>query len=219
MTLDPAALRRRMVERQIAARGVDDPRLLEALRTIPREAFVPPERQDEAYADCALPIEAGQTISQPYTVAFMIDALRLTGVERVLEIGAGSGYGAAVLGALAAEVHTVERLERLAESARRRLAALGCRNVRVHHGDGSLGLPELAPFDAICVTAAAPALPPALVAQLADGGRLVAPIGDLGGQRLLRVVRHGAELRTDDLGGFAFVPLIGRQGWRADETS
>jgi protein-L-isoaspartate(D-aspartate) O-methyltransferase len=148
----------------------------------------------------------------------MVAALRLTGTERVLEIGTGSGYGAAVLSRLAREVHTVERLSELADRARRRLVRLGYQNVHVHLGDGSLGWPEHAPYDAICLTAAARRLPQPLSDQLADGGRIVAPLGDLrGGQRLMRITRHGHDWRHEDLGAFAFVPLIGAQAWRAEE--
>lgn len=206
--------RRRMVAAQIQARGIDDPRVLDAMLRVPRERFVPPTHRAEAHADWALPLALGQTISQPFTVAFMADALQLTGDDRVLEIGAGSGYGAAVLSRLAREVHTIERHAPLAEQARRRLRELGYANVHVHVGDGTLGYPAHAPYDAICVTAAAERLPPALAEQLADGGRIVAPLGPLrGGQRLVRLTRHGDEWTREDLGAFSFVPLIGAQGW------
>lgn len=206
--------RRRMVERQIEARGVSDRRVLEAMTLVPREQFVPDESQGAAHADWALPIGRGQTISQPFTVAYMIAALQLTGNERVLEIGAGSGYGAAVLSRVAREVHTIERIPELAERAQQRLAQLHYDNVLVHVGDGSLGWTAAAPYDAICVTAAAERLPPALAEQVVVGGRIVAPVGSLhNGQRLVRFTRQAHDWREEDLGAFAFVPLIGAQAW------
>jgi protein-L-isoaspartate(D-aspartate) O-methyltransferase len=207
--------RERMVERQIADRGVQDPAVLGAMRRVPREAFVPRHLARRAYADQPLPIGEGQTISQPYVVATMTEALRLRPGDRVLEIGTGSGYAAAVLAEIAAEVYTVERLARLAESARRRLEELRYANVHVRHGDGSLGWPEHAPFDAIVVTAGGPSVPPSLLAQLAIGGRLVMPVGSSPlAQQLVRVVRTGeASYEREELGDVAFVPLIGAEGW------
>ncbi len=203
-------LRRKMVAQQIEARGIRDRRVLESLRSVPREAFVPPEYRENAYEDRPLPIGYGQTISQPFTVAFMADAAGLRGDETVLEVGTGCGYAAAVLAQLCKHVHTVERIPELAEEARRRLASLGFDNVTVHVGDGSLGLPGAAPFDAILVPAAAQRLPPPLLEQLADGGRLIIPIGPAGGvQSMKRVVRKGEAVDIEDLGRFAFVPLIG----------
>jgi protein-L-isoaspartate(D-aspartate) O-methyltransferase len=204
-----------MVERQIAARGIRDARVLEAMRTVPRERFVSPALAEFAYRDSPLPIEEGQTISQPYIVAAMIDALELAPSDRVLEIGTGSGYAAAVLARLAREVYTVERLGPLATLAACRLAEAGYDNVQVRHGDGTLGWPEAAPFDAIAVAASAPQLPDALLAQLAIGGRLVIPVGEtLQSQRLMRVIRAAADrYETEDLGAVAFVPLIGAGGW------
>jgi len=185
------------------------------MRKVPREAFVPRHLARRAYADEPLPIGGGQTISQPYIVAFMMEAMRLRPEDRVLEIGTGSGYAAAVLAEIAAEVYTVERLARLAESARRRLAELRYTNVHVRHGDGSLGWAEHAPYDAIVVTAGGPQAPRSLLAQLAVGGRLVMPVGSTPRiQRLLRVVRTGdATYESEDLGDVAFVPLIGAEGW------
>lgn len=214
---DWAQRRAEMVERDIAARGVRDARVLEAMRAVPRERFVPERRLDEACADHPLPIGAGQTISQPYIVALMSEALQLQGGERVLEIGTGSGYAAAVLSRLAREVHTVERIAALAEAAQRALAELAADNVQVHIGDGSLGWPAAAPYDAIAVTASGPRIPPALRAQLVPGGRLVMPVGGShGAQELLRLTRSrgdGDEDHIDALCGVAFVPLLGAQGW------
>ncbi|MGH9889526.1 MAG: protein-L-isoaspartate(D-aspartate) O-methyltransferase [bacterium] len=206
-----------MVERQIAARGVRDERVLAALREVPRERFVPLEYAAEAHADRALPLAAGQTISQPYVVAWMVEALSLTAADRVLEVGTGSGYAAAVLSRIAVEVHTIERLAELGQSARERLAALGYANVHVHIGDGSLGWPSAAPFDAILVSAGAPAVPPTLLSQLAPDGRLVIPVGSANlGQRLLRITRREADrLEREDLGDVSFVPLVGAEGWDA----
>ena len=207
--------RAEMVERDIAARGVRDARVLAAMRVVPREVFVPPARRAEALDDRPLPIGAGQTISQPYIVALMCEALQLRGDERVLEIGTGSGYGAAVLSRLAATVDTVERVPELADRAARQLADLNLNNVRVHGGDGTLGWPEAAPYDAIVVTAGGPEVPPALLAQLAPGGRLVMPVGSTRRwQVLVRVTHVGPDdFRSESLCDVAFVPLMGAQGW------
>lgn len=211
-----ATLRERMVREQIEARGVTDRRVLEAMRRVPRHLFVPPEYRDAAYSDGPLPIGHGQTISQPYIVAYMTALLHLKGDEKVLEIGTGSGYQAAVLAHLAREVHTVERIPALAERAAALLRRLGLTNVTVHQGDGSLGLPAFAPYDAILVTAAAPRVPPSLLDQLADGGRLVIPVGSHGLQHLERWRRVGDALRRQILDPVAFVPLIGEEGWGED---
>lgn len=204
-----------MVERDIASRGVRDVHVLEAMRTVPREAFVPASWREQAYDDRPLPIDAGQTISQPYIVALMCEALQLTGDDRVLEIGTGSGYAAAVLSRLAAQVDTVERIAELVEGAARVLSELNVSNVRVHCADGTLGWPDAAPYDAITVTAGGPVVPPALLAQLAPGGRLVMPVGsNRGWQDLVRVTRAGPDdFRTESLCEVAFVPLMGTQGW------
>ena len=208
-----ARRRQRMVERQMEARGICDSRVLAAMETVPREEFVPEHLRERAYEDGPLPIGQGQTISQPLTVAFMAEALQLKGDERVLEIGTGSGYGAAILGRLAKEVHTVERLQALAEGARERLERLGFANVHVHIGDGSLGWPEAAPYQAICVTAAPAAVPKTLQDQLAEGGRLVIPVGESHrGQQMMRYTLQGGELLEEELGEFSFVPLIGKHG-------
>jgi protein-L-isoaspartate(D-aspartate) O-methyltransferase len=211
------ALRTLMVERQLKARGVKDPAVLEAMRAVPRERFVPPELAGHACDDNPLPIGEGQTISQPYMVAYMTEALEPTPTTRVLEIGTGSGYAAAVLSRVVAEVYTVERIAVLAEAARKRLASLGYDNVHVHLGDGSLGWPENAPYDAIVVTAGAPDVPKPLLDQLTVGGRLVVPVGpDPRLQTLVRVRRVAEnEFFREDHFGVMFVPLIGDAGWKS----
>jgi protein-L-isoaspartate(D-aspartate) O-methyltransferase len=203
-----AVLRHNMVVEQLERRDIYDPRVREALEWVPREEFVPPELEDLAYDDRALPIGLEQTISQPYTVAFMCQEARIAAGDKVLEIGTGSGYGAAVLSLLACEVHTIERIEELFLEARERLARLGYKNVRVHHGDGTLGLPEEAPFDAIVCTAGAEDLPPAYPAQLAEGGRLLIPIGPPSRQQMVRIMRKDGKLQHEVLGSFGFVPLV-----------
>jgi protein-L-isoaspartate(D-aspartate) O-methyltransferase len=175
---------------------------------VPREEFVPLELQDLAYEDRALPIGLDQTISQPYTVAYMCAAARLAATDKVLEIGTGSGYGAAVLSLLADEVHTIERIEELHQVARERLERLGYRNVRAYLDDGTLGLPQEAPFNAIIVTAGAEAIPEAYQDQLAEGGRLIIPVGPSSHQQMLRLTRRGNTFDREDLGSFGFVPLV-----------
>jgi protein-L-isoaspartate(D-aspartate) O-methyltransferase len=207
-------LRRDMVARQIRERGVKSPRVLAAMEAVPRHLFVPPALVAQAYADEALPVGEGQTISQPYVVAASIDALALEGPERVLEVGAGTGYQAAVLSLIAREVIALEAIPALAESARERLARLGYRRARVEAGDGSLGRPEAAPFDAILVAAAAPAVPQPLLDQLAEGGRLVIPVGAAECQQLLRIVKSGGRTTEQELFACRFVPLVGVHGWR-----
>ena len=208
-----ARLRERMVAKQIEARGISEPRVLAAMRTVPRHAFVADGDQARAYDDRPLSIGAGQTISQPYVVALMSELLALEGDERVLEIGTGSGYQTALLAALAAEVHSVERVAELARVARIRLDRLGIANVQIHVGDGSQGWPEAAPYGGIIVTAAAPRTPKPLQTQLAEGGRLVIPVGRRGGQILQVWQRRGGKLRREDISAVAFVPLIGKHGW------
>ena len=201
--------RHNMVVEQLERRGIHDPRVLEAMEWVPREEFVPPELIDLAYEDRALPIGLEQTISQPYTVAFMCQEARLTAGDKVLEIGTGSGYGAAVLSLLAREVHTIERIEELFQDARNRLARLGYENVRAYLDDGTRGLPREAPFHAIICTAGAESMPDAYLDQLAEGGRLVIPIGPPAQQQMVRLTRRGDTFDRDYLGGFGFVPLIG----------
>ena len=202
-----------MVERQIAARGVSDERVLAAMRDIPRHLFVPADRRSEAYDDCPLAIGQGQTISQPYMVAVMTAALAPAETDRVLEIGTGSGYQTAVLARLAGSVLSVERHRTLADQASARLRDLGLHNVRIVVGDGSDGWPEAAPFSCILVTAGATALPESLPSQLADGGRLVIPVGSPGLQTLTMVERRGEQYRTTEGVACTFVPLVGRYGW------
>ena len=212
---DQVHARERMVERQLARRGITDDHVLEAVRAVPREVFVPEGLREFAYDDAPLPIEAGQTISQPYIVGLMIQAARVRPGDRVLEIGAGSGYAAAVMSRIADQVFAIERHGELTELARDRLRRLGYDNVELRTGDGTRGWPEAGPFDAILVAAGGPAVPQALKEQLDLGGRLVMPVGDEeSGQRLIRVTRTAAgHYEEDDLGGVRFVPLIGEQGW------
>jgi protein-L-isoaspartate(D-aspartate) O-methyltransferase len=207
--MSAAAARNFMVDRHIRARGVRDPRVLDAMRAVPREAFVPPEFVDAAYDDRPLPIGAGQTISQPYIVAMMAEALELGPADRVLEVGTGSGYAAAVLARIVKQVYTIERLAELADPARERLAQQGYANVVVRCGDGTLGWREHAPFDAISVAAAGAEIPRALLAQLAVGGRLVMPVGAGRVQELVGLTRlDETEYRRESLDAVQFVPLI-----------
>jgi protein-L-isoaspartate(D-aspartate) O-methyltransferase len=208
-----------MVADHLRRRDIHDARVLAAFAAVPRERFVSEGMQDRAYDDVPLPIGEGQTISQPYVVAITAQALRLTGHERVLEIGTGSGYAAAILGMLAAEVTTIERIETLARRATDTLVALGIENVYVQHADGTLGWPENAPYEAIAVAAGAPTPPPALLAQLTIGGRLVIPTGPADSQRLVRITRKSElDYSEEDLGDVRFVPLLGAQGWPIPTT-
>lgn len=209
-----ATLRKFMVDRQIVARGVRDRRVLDAMRSVPRERFVPRPLGEFAYDDTPLPIEAGQTISQPFIVAHMIEAAAIGPADRVLEIGAGSGYAAAVMSRIARRVYAIERHAELAEGARERMAALGYDNVEIRTGDGTRGWPEQAPFDAILVSAGGPIVPRPLCSQLGPGGRLVMPVGGADQQRLMRVTRRSRTgFDEADLGDVRFVPLIGAHGW------
>ena len=212
---DLAAARHAMVDVQLAGRDIRDAAVLDAMRAVPREAFVPQDLTACAYDDGPLPIGSGQTISQPYVVAFMIAAAAPKAGDRALEIGTGSGYSAAVLASIVKEVYTIERIAVLADAATCRLGDLGYRNVHVRCGDGTLGWPEYAPYDVIIVTAAGPRVPPALLAQLAAGGRLVMPVGsDQFSQRLVRLYRRAdGKLLEEHLEAVAFVPLIGAEGW------
>lgn len=205
--------RKRMVRHQIAARRIRDERVLAAMHTVPRHLFVPMKSRHSAYQDGALPIGHGQTISQPYIVALMTEALEPEGHERVLEIGSGSGYQAAVLSQLVSHVYTIERIPELAAKAQDLFLWLGYDNISLRVGDGTLGWPEHAPYDAIIVTAASPEIPEPLTDQLAEGGRLVAPIGGSWSQSLVRVRKKSDRLQRQELTTVAFVPLIGEHGW------
>ncbi|MDZ4738036.1 MAG: protein-L-isoaspartate(D-aspartate) O-methyltransferase [Rhodospirillaceae bacterium] len=213
--------RAQMVEHQIAGRGVRDPLVLAAMRKVPREKFLPERLHSQAYDDTPLPIAEGQTISQPYIVAFMVEALVLRGGEKVLEIGAGSGYAAAVLAEIAGEVYTIERIGQLAEKAASNLSDAGYRNVHVLHEDGTRGWLEYAPFDGILVSAGAPDVPESLKNQLAEGGRLVIPVGhDERAQELIRITRKPkGQFEREDLADVRFVPLIGAEGWEVPEPA
>jgi protein-L-isoaspartate(D-aspartate) O-methyltransferase len=203
-----------MVERQLRERGIADERVLAAMDEAPREEFLPETMRNRAYADSALPICEQQTISQPWIVATICQALQLQGSELVLEVGTGSGYSAAVLSLLSGHVVSIERHEALSRSARRVLESLGIRNVELFVGDGSVGVPERAPFDAIAVHASAPAPPPALLAQLAEGGRLVVPIAAEEADVLTVLRREGERIQSEVIGPCRFVPLIGEEGFR-----
>lgn len=203
--------RHNMVVEQLERRGISDPRVLEAMEWVPRHEFVPLELIDLAYEDRALPIGFEQTISQPYTVGFMCQEARLQSGDKVLEIGTGSGYAAAVLSLLADVVHTVERIEELYRTARDRLSRLDYSNVRIYLDDGTFGLPRVAPFDAILVAAGAEVLPDAYLEQLAKGGRLLIPLGPPAHQQMTRFTRRGDQIDQENLGNFGFVPLVGSE--------
>lgn len=209
--------REEMVEFQIRARGVGDQRVLAAMRKIPRHLFVPKGYERAAYEDRPLPIGEGQTISQPYIVAVMTEQLELTPQDRVLEVGTGSGYQAALLAELAATVISIERLEDLADQAQQNFDRAGVTGVRVVVGDGTQGYPPEAPYDAIVVTAASPTIPGPLIDQLAEGGRLIAPVGPRECQDLIKLVKHEGRVEKIPLGGVCFVPLIGQFGWRGED--
>lgn len=214
-TPDFAALRAQMVDEQLVARGVEDSAVLHAMRTVPRELFVPFERRTDAYKDGALPLFAGQTISQPFVVAMMCSYAALRRDDRVLEIGAGSGYAAAVISRIVSHVYAIERILELAEFARANVKAAGYDNVTIIQGDGTLGLPDRAPFDAILVAANSPRIPKALREQLALGGRLVIPVGRRKKHRLVRITRTAENsYKQINLNPVRFVPLIGEEGWK-----
>lgn len=214
-----AQMRANMVEYQLRRRGIKDERVLQAFMKVPRHKFVQPKDLWRAYEDYPLPIGYGQTISQPYIVAVMTELLELKGDERVLEVGTGSGYQAAILAELSKEVFTIERIPELAQRSQKLLRELGYENVRVVVGDGSKGLPQFAPYDAIIVTAAAPKPPKPLLEQLKEGGRLVIPIGTHKLQDLTRITKIGSEFKTENFGPCLFVPLIGEEGWREESIS
>lgn len=212
--LSPPSPQDRMIQDQLVGRGIRDQRVIDAMRTIPREHFFPDAIRQHAYADKAAPIGHGQTISQPYIVALMTQRLSLTGNERVLELGTGSGYQAAVLAKLAAEVWTVERVKPLLDEAFERILSLGLRNVHFRHGDGTAGWPEKAPFDRILITAGAPTLPrDLLLSSLTDGGLAILPVGPQEHQMLVEIHRHGTDLASTDICACRFVKLIGREAW------
>ncbi len=213
-SVEYAPQRAEMVEKQLRRRGIEDSCVLAAMLTVPRHEFVPEELCARAYEDVPLPIGGGQTISQPYIVAAMTAALRLRPTDRALEIGAGCGYQAAVLSLLAKEVFTIERRAELASAASEKLERLGYLNVHVHCGDGTLGLPEFAPFDAILVAAAAPAAPQPLLAQLAECGRMIIPVGDADNQELQLIEKRAGKLFTKMMEGCRFVPLVGHHAWQ-----
>ena len=206
--------RERMVATQIAARGVGDEQVLAAMRRVPRHLFVPAEVRGSAYSDYPLPIGHGQTISQPYIVAMMTSLLQIQPDDHLLEIGSGSGYQAAVLGILAREVISIERIPEVAQLAKKNLDDAGITNVTVVIGDGTLGFPGGAPYDGVLITAATPSIPSPLVEQLAEGGRLVAPVGSRDLQELVRLTRKGHDLTRESFGGVVFVPLLGEHGWK-----
>lgn len=211
---DFTRLRDIMVDKQLILRGIKDKRVLDAMRKVPRHLFIPESSWDDAYEDMALPIGEGQTISQPYMVAIMTELLELTGNEKVLEVGTGSGYQAAILGELAKEVYTIERIEKLAFEAERRLLELGYKNIYVFIGDGSKGLPEKSPFDRIIVTAASPEIPKCLKEQLGDSGIIVVPVGQRFSQMLVKGKKVKGVIREEFHTPCIFVPLIGEYGWK-----
>lgn len=211
--------RKRMVEQQMRARGIRDERVLQVMLSVPRHVFVAPDLRYAAYNDAPLPIRHQQTISQPYIVALMTALLELKGDECVLEVGTGSGYQAAVLAHIARKVYTLERIHDLVVEARQTLSELGLDNVEVLEVDGTLGLPEHAPYEAIIVTAAAPHVPEPLKEQLCDGGRLVLPVGGRMGQMLERWRRKGDDFDCERIAPVAFVPLVGDHGWESSESS
>lgn len=209
-------LRNLMVDTQLIPRGIRDPRVLEAMRKVPRHLFMDESMWYKAYDDMALPVGEGQTISQPYMVAVMTEFLDLKGAEKVLEIGTGSGYQAAILAELSMELYTIERIQSLSQKAGETLRSLGYVNIHLMVGDGTLGWPEAAPFDRILITAGAPEIPEPLIEQLADGGMILAPVGDRFSQQLIRVTKQKGKLLKEYHTPCVFVPLVGEYGWKAD---
>lgn len=214
--IDFPKARLKMVEDQIIGRGIKDPRVIAAMKKVPRHLFVEEALQNQAYSDHPLPIGEKQTISQPYIVALMTEALQLAGKEKVLEVGTGSGYQTAVLAELAAEVFSIERIRSLAIRARKLILELGYSNVEIKFSDGTSGWAEESPFDAIIVTAGAPNIPQPLIDQLKPGGRLVIPVGDAYAQDLFQITKNEEGIKTEDLGGCRFVKLIGKYGWEGE---
>jgi len=212
--MDCERLRERMVDEQLKSRGIKDLKVLKVISELPRHEFIPNDYLANAYADYPISIGEGQTISQPYIVALMTERLKLTGQEKVLEIGTGSGYQTAILATLSREVYSVERIKSLAEMATRQLEKMGFTNIKIKVGDGSLGWEEYAPFDRIIVTAAAPQIPDNLIRQLADKGIMIIPVGGSFSQILTRVKRHGSDIKSEDVCGCVFVPLVGKYGYK-----
>ncbi|MDP3732661.1 MAG: protein-L-isoaspartate(D-aspartate) O-methyltransferase [Candidatus Omnitrophota bacterium] len=211
--MDYEILRKRMVDEQLIPRGIKDPKVLNAFYRIERHKFIPEDSRSSAYADFPLPIGEGQTISQPYIVALMTESLNLTGKERLLEVGTGSGYQTAILAELAGEVYSIERFEFLGKMAQTILSGLGYKNIKIKVGDGTLGWEEGAPFDRIIITAASPKVPLPLIEQLADNGKLILPLGESFSQVLTLVEKKDGKLKSVDICGCVFVPLIGKHGW------
>ena len=216
MTERDKILREMMVEEQLIPRGISDRRVLEVMRKVPRHVFIPTAGLENAYGDYPMPVGSGQTISQPYMVALMTQCLGLCGEEKVLEIGTGSGYQAAILAELAKEVYSVERHETLAKNAQAILGKFAYTGIKIKVGDGTEGWQEYAPFDGIVVTAGTPSIPAPLIEQLAEGGRLVAPVGGGFSQTLILARKQGGRITQEEICGCTFVPLIGKYGWKAD---
>jgi len=210
-------LRQEMVETQLIPRGISDPRVLEAFRRVPRHEFVPENLRYSAYDDCALPIGEGQTISQPFMVAIMTELLKLKGKEKVLEVGTGSGYQAAILAELCSQAYSIERISILSERAEKILKKLGYQNIKLIVGDGTQGYAEASPYQGIIVTAGCPSPPQPLIDQLAEGGRLVIPLGDRYLQTLTVITKENDRIKTEESIGCVFVPLIGKYGWPSKE--
>ncbi len=217
--MDFKELRELMVKTQLIPRGIKGERVLDAMRKVPRHLFVDDFIQHKAYDDMAIPIGDGQTISQPYMVAIMTELLELKGNEKVLEIGTGSGYQTAILAELAREVYTLERFSSLADRAKERFISLGYTNIKIRVGDGTLGLPEAAPFDRILITAGTPKIPAPHVEQLSEGGIIVAPVGDRFSQILIKAKKENGEITEEYHTPCVFVPLVGKYGWRESENS